>query len=159
MCWIAVNFLQNFEVEGDEGLHPFLTKNVLWKPKVFKLKCAEDTYNEESRIKYTLNSIENVEFVQESQVGAASLSVSFYQLVHSCHSLLALMCASARFPEASCLGRSCVTSRTRAMCRYQAMGNRITGYLTPCDYLTACHEHSSRSRALLCCTPYRHEVL
>lgn len=51
---------------------------------MFKLKCAEDTYNEESRIKYTLNAIENVDFVQESQVGDASHEGTYCQFVHSC---------------------------------------------------------------------------
>ena len=76
--------VQNFETDtGASELHPYLTKSVLWQPKVFKLKCAEDTYNDEKRIKYTLNAIEDADFTQESQVGD-SILVTYLSLVWIC---------------------------------------------------------------------------
>lgn len=67
--------LQNFEQGETDELHQYLTRSVLWRPKVVKLKCAEDTYNDETRIKFTVNSIEDTDFVQESQVGSFGLGV------------------------------------------------------------------------------------
>jgi hypothetical protein len=41
---------------------------VLYNTKVFKIKCAEDTFNDDTRIKYTMQSCEPINYDAECKV-------------------------------------------------------------------------------------------
>jgi hypothetical protein len=67
MLWHAVQTLEVSE-DSEQSFVKYADKHVLRKEKVIKLKCAEDTYNNESRIKYTVQTCEDLDYEHESKV-------------------------------------------------------------------------------------------
>ena len=66
---------QQDEARGDDAGASLLgaaVQKVLHSTKMFKLKCAEDTYNDETRIKYTMQSCDPMNFAADSQVRPAN---------------------------------------------------------------------------------------
>jgi hypothetical protein len=53
------------ESEGQEESFEAALADITWKAKAWKVKCAEDTYNEETRIKYTLMSCDPIKWADE----------------------------------------------------------------------------------------------
>lgn len=60
--------MQNLEGENRDAFDTWVPQRVMWRPRVFKVKCQEDTYNDETRLKYTLQSCEELDFAADSMV-------------------------------------------------------------------------------------------
>lgn len=60
--------LQNLEGENRDAFDGWLQRKVLWRPRAFKIKCSEDTYNEETRLKYTLQTCEEIDYATDGTV-------------------------------------------------------------------------------------------
>eukprot|EP00892_Ulva_mutabilis_P012722 jgi/Ulvmu1/9822/UM056_0063.1 len=57
---------QNLEGDNVDAFETWVTQRVSWRPRVLKIKCQEDTYNDNVRVKLTLQSCEDIDFAADS---------------------------------------------------------------------------------------------
>lgn len=74
-CVTDAIVLQNLEGENRDAFDGWLQRKVLWRPRAFKVKCMEDTYNEETRLKYTLQACEELDYATDSTVRLRTSSI------------------------------------------------------------------------------------